>query len=119
MAKNERPHVVVIGSGWVGLYIAQYIDTTRYSVSVVSPRRTSAYTPLLASAACGLFAFSYAEESLRAKGRHCSFVKANAVGVDFANKLVRCVAAFDDDATFDPPPFTLEYDKLIISPGCT
>lgn len=118
MTGDERPHLVVIGSGWVGLYIAQYIDVTRYAVSIVSPRRTSAYTPLLASAACGLFPFSCAEESLRVKGRRSNFVKANVVALDFVSKQVHCEAAFDDDASFAARPFTIAYDILIISPGC-
>jgi len=118
MAQGNLPHLVVIGSGWVGLYIAQYIDTSIYSVSIVSPRRTSAYTPLLASAACGLFPFSCAEESLRAKGRGCNFIKANALGVDFTSKQVQCEAAFDDDSSFVGRRFNIAYDKLIICPGC-
>src|ERR1700761_3691807 len=118
MGKDERSHLVVVGSGWVGLYVAQYIDTSIYSVSIISPRRTSAYTPLLASAACGLFPFSCAEESLRAKGRQCNFVKANALGVDFATKQVHCEAAFDDESTFTGRRFDLQYDILILSPGC-
>lgn len=119
MAQNDHPHLVVVGSGWVGLYIAQYINTSIYSVSVVSPRRTSAYTPLLASAACGLFPFSYAEESLRAKGRRCNFIKATVVGVDFATKQVHCESAFDDDSAFARRLFDLPYDYLILCPGCT
>lgn len=119
MAQGDRPRLLVIGSGWVGLYVAQYIDTTIYSVSVVSPRRTSAYTPLLASAACGLFPFSYAEESLRAKSRRCNFIKANALGVDFATRKVHCEAAFDDDISFKGRTFDISYDKLVICPGCT
>ncbi|KAK5458498.1 hypothetical protein LTS15_004580 [Exophiala xenobiotica] len=116
---GPRERLIVIGSGWVGLYIAQYIDTTIYSVSIVSPRRTSAYTPLLASAACGLFPFSLAEESIRAKGRHCDFIKANAVDVDFDARQVTCEAAFDEKTDgFPNRQFVLTYDKLVISPGC-
>jgi NADH:ubiquinone reductase (non-electrogenic) len=118
MAKDGRPHLVVVGSGWVGLYVAQYVNTSLYSVSIVSPRRTSAYTPLLASAACGLFPFSCAEESLRAKRRECNFVKANALDVDFTAKTVHCEAAFDDESSFTGRRFDLRYDLLILSPGC-
>merc|ERR1711939_1195390 len=119
MANDDRERLVVIGSGWVGLYLAQYIDTTIYSVSIVSPRRTSAYTPLLASAACGLFPFSLAEESIRAKGRHCDFIKANALDVDFEARQVQCEAAFDEkNDGFPTRQFVLKYDKLVICPGC-
>jgi NADH:ubiquinone reductase (non-electrogenic) len=112
-----RQRLVVIGSGWVGLYIAQYIDTNIYSVTIISPRRTSAYTPLLASAACGFFPFSCAEESLRAKGRDISFFKAYALSVDFEKRVVTCEPAFDE--SLKEQTFDVEYDKLVISPGCT
>ena len=119
MARKDRPHLVVIGSGWAGLYLCQYIDTSLYAVSIISPRRTSAYTPLLASAACGIFPFSCAEESLRVKGRRCDFIKANALAVDFANKKVHCEVDVDDDDPFKGRVFDLTYDILVISPGCT
>ncbi|KAL6244344.1 hypothetical protein RBB50_008586 [Rhinocladiella similis] len=119
MAIDGRERLVIIGSGWAGLYIAQYIDTSRYAVSIVSPRRTSAYTPLLASAACGLFPFSCAEESVRAKGRNCYFIKANALSIDFDTNRVQCEAAFDEEEDgFPNREFYLGYDRLIICPGC-
>jgi len=118
MAMNRASDLVVIGSGWVGLYIAQYIDTAKWSVTIVSPRRTSAYTPLLASAACGLFPFSCAEESLRTRDRQYKFLKANALAVDFATKQVHCEAAFEDNGFSAGRLFDLAYDKLIICPGC-
>ena len=120
MAQDSRLHLVIIGSGWAGYYIAQYIDTTIYSVSVISPRRTSAYTPLLASAACGLFPFSCAEESVRVPGCRYRFIKANASSIDFDNKRVHCEPAFDDDddAALAKRFFDIAYDLLIICPGC-
>jgi NADH:ubiquinone reductase (non-electrogenic) len=118
MANEDRPRLVVIGSGWMGLYMVQYINTTLYAVTIVSPRRTSSYTLLLASAACGPYPFSCAEESLRAKGRDCDYVKANVLSMDFAGKKVHCEPAFDDDDDLREKTFDLEHDKLIICPGC-
>ena len=114
------PRLVVIGSGWAGFYIAEYISSAKYAVTIISPRRTTAYTPLLASAACGLFNFYLAEDSVRGKSRSAlRLVKANVTGIDFTNKTCHCVPAFDDD----PPDehledFELEYDLLVIAPGC-
>ena len=119
MVADPRTRLVVIGSGWVGLYIAQYINTTRYAVTVISPHRTSAYTPLLASAACALFPYSCAEESLRSKGRNIKFFKALADRVDFESSIVRCKPAFKDAAVWKGESFDVQYDKLVIAPGCT
>jgi NADH:ubiquinone reductase (non-electrogenic) len=113
------PRLIIIGSGWAGFYMAEYIDASRYSVTVVSPRRTTAYTPLLASAACGLFNFYLAEDSVRSKSRSAiRFVKANVTGVDFARQACACTPAFDDDPDETLSEFELEYDMLAIAPGC-
>lgn len=118
MVPDNRIRLVVIGSGWVGLYVDQYINTTKYALTVISPRRTSAYTPLLASAAVGLFPFSCAEESLRAKGRDSDYIKANALGVDLEKQIVHCEPAFDEDVDLKQRTFDVEYDMLIIATGC-
>ncbi|KAI4094904.1 MAG: hypothetical protein LQ344_001949 [Seirophora lacunosa] len=114
----SQPRIVIVGSGWAGFYLADYLSTTLYSVTVVSPRRTSAYTPLLASAACGLFNFYLAEEPVRSKTRKCKFIKANVLGVDFASTRVRCAPAFEDDDPISNESFDLEYDYLVLAPGC-
>ncbi|KAL8917204.1 MAG: hypothetical protein Q9208_008106 [Pyrenodesmia sp. 3 TL-2023] len=114
-----QPHIIVVGSGWAGFYLAEYLSTTKYSVTIISPRRTSAYTPLLASAACGLFNFYLAEEPVRSKTRKCRFVKANVLGVDFGSKKVHCAPAFeDDDDDISNEEFEMEYDYLVLAPGC-
>lgn len=113
-----QPRIVVIGSGWAGFYLAEFLSTTAYAVTVVSPRRTSAYTPLLASAACGLFNFYLAEEPVRSKTRKCRFIKANVLGVDFGARRVQCAPAFEDDEAISNENFDLEYDYLILAPGC-
>lgn len=113
------PRLIVIGSGWAGFYIAENIDSSKYAVTVVSPRRTTAYTPLLASAACGLFNFYLAEDSVRSKSRSSiRFVKANVTNIDFARKACACSPAFDDDPDESLADFELEYDILLIAPGC-
>ncbi|KAL8801217.1 MAG: hypothetical protein Q9182_004611 [Xanthomendoza sp. 2 TL-2023] len=114
----SQPHIVVVGSGWAGFYLAEFLSTTTYRVTIVSPRRTSAYTPLLASAACGLFNFYLAEEPVRSKTRKCRFIKANVLDVDFAAKKVHCAPAFEDDDAVSNEKFALEYDSLVLAPGC-
>ncbi|KAI4159451.1 MAG: hypothetical protein L6R39_000353 [Caloplaca ligustica] len=114
----SRPRIIVVGSGWAGFYLAEFLSTTIYSVTVISPRRTSAYTPLLASAACGLFNFYLAEEPVRSKTRKCRFIKANVLGVDFSVRKVHCAPAFEDDDPLSHESFDLEYDFLVLAPGC-
>ena len=74
--------------------------------------------PLLASAACGLFNFYLAEEPVRSKTRKCRFIKANVLGVNFDLRRVCCAPAFEDDGTLSDDRFDLEYDYLVLAPGC-
>lgn len=114
----SQPRIIVVGSGWAGFYLAEFLSTSIYSVTIISPRRTSAYTPLLASAACGLFNFYLAEEPIRSKTRKCRFIKANVLGVNFGSRVVHCAPAFEDDDTVSNEQFDLEYDFLVLAPGC-
>ena len=114
-----KPRLVIIGTGWAGFYLAEYIDTKMYKVTIISPRRTSAYTPLLASAACGLFNFYLAEEPVRSKARAAlQYVKANVLSIDFNAKSCHCAPAFEEDVELEKDEFDIRYDILIIAPGC-
>lgn len=59
----NRRQVVVVGSGWAGATLSTALDERKYKVTVVSPEETTPYTPLLASAACGLYDFRYGTTS--------------------------------------------------------
>ncbi|KIW65389.1 hypothetical protein PV04_07652 [Phialophora macrospora] len=119
MTSSDQPRLVIIGSGWAGFYLAENIDLNSYSVTIISPRRTSAYTPLLASAAVGLFNFYLAEEPVRSKSRWAlRFIKANVLDINFAAKACRCAPAFEEDPQLANDEFDVEYDYLVIAPGC-
>src|SRR6185312_7848792 len=111
--------LVIIGSGWAGFYLAENINLPSYNVTLISPRRTSAYTPLLASAAVGLFNFYLAEEPVRSASRcDLNFVKANVLNIDFAQKFCQCTPAFEEDPNLEKIQFDIPYDYLVIAPGC-
>jgi NADH:ubiquinone reductase (non-electrogenic) len=99
--------------------ISDHIDLSAFSVTLISPRRTSAYTPLLASAATGLFNFYLAEESVRSKSRSAlKFIKARVQDIDFTQKSCLCAPAFEEDAELSAQLFSVDYDYLVIAPGC-
>jgi NADH:ubiquinone reductase (non-electrogenic) len=120
----SKPTIAIVGSGWAGFTLAQTISVTKYNVAVISPTRTIQYTPLLASAAAGMFDFRLAEEPIRRRNKlpGLSFYKATVEDIDFTNKTIDCTPALGDDAEEgnlnNPQPFTLKYDKIVIAPGC-
>ncbi|KAI7773046.1 hypothetical protein LA080_012104 [Diaporthe eres] len=113
----DRKRVVIVGSGWAGATISTALDERKYKITVVSPEETTPYTPLLASAACGLYDFSLVEAPVRHQRRKIRYIKATVDDVDFEKKVCRCRSAFDDLP--NEGQFSLPYDYLILAPGCT
>jgi NADH:ubiquinone reductase (non-electrogenic) len=109
-----RKNIIIIGSGWAGSTLATSLDETKYSITVISPETTTPYTPLLASAACGLYDFNIVETPIRHTIKRIKFVKARVESIDFKAKSVKCIPSFDDLVVKD---FTLNYDIVVIAPG--
>ncbi|OLN96311.1 putative NADH dehydrogenase [Colletotrichum chlorophyti] len=115
---SKKPVLVVIGTGWGGFTPTQKVSLAKYDVRVISPVRTIQYTPLLASAACGLFNFRLAEEPVRRKHRtEQLYYKALAQSIDFDKCIVKC-RTDARTGNEDPTDFDVRYDKLCIAPGC-
>ncbi|XP_027090222.1 internal alternative NAD(P)H-ubiquinone oxidoreductase A1, mitochondrial-like isoform X1 [Coffea arabica] len=120
---DEKPRVVVLGSGWAGCRLIKDIDTGIYDVVCVSPRNHMVFTPLLASTCVGTLEFRSVAEPIgriqpaisREPGSY--YFLANSTGVDFQNHLVNCETVTDGAGTLEPWNFTIAYDKLVIAAG--
>ncbi|KAJ5224089.1 disulfide oxidoreductase [Penicillium chermesinum] len=115
MSQDSKQTVAIVGSGWGGYNLAQALDTRKYNVVVVSPEATSSITPLLASAACGLFNSQWAQEPIRRKNVDIQYIKASVLDIDFGDKVLICQPAFD---SLKDKQFKVSYDKVVVSPGC-
>ncbi|KAF9876560.1 pyridine nucleotide-disulfide [Colletotrichum karsti] len=116
---STKPVLAVIGSGWGGFTLSQKLSLAKYNVKIISPIRTIQYTPLLASAACGLFNFRLAEEPVRRKSRtDMDYYKAVAEDIDFEKRVIRCRSDAQTGSHEEPARFDVKYDKLCIAPGC-
>ncbi|SCW03278.1 LAFE_0G06920g1_1 [Lachancea fermentati] len=51
--QDNKPNVVVLGSGWGAITFLQHIDSKKYNVTIVSPRNYFLFTPLLPSTPVG------------------------------------------------------------------
>ncbi|KAK6826515.1 hypothetical protein RU639_005473 [Aspergillus parasiticus] len=78
----SKPTIAIIGSSWGGYNLAHS------HVVVVSPEATSSITPLLASAACGLFNSQLAQEPIRRKHLDVQYVKASACDIRFEENII-------------------------------
>lgn len=115
----SKPTVAVIGSGWAGFTLSQKLSLAKYNVQIISPIRTIQYTPLLASAACGLFNFRLAEEPVRRRSRtQVQYHKALASSIDFSKRVITCKPSVEN-LNRSGEEFQVTYDKLVIAPGCS
>lgn len=91
---DEKPRVVVLGTGWAGCRLMKGIDTSIYDIVCVSPRNHMVFTPLLASTCVGTLEFrSVAEPVGRiqpaiSREPNSYFFLANCSGIDFENHTV-------------------------------
>ncbi|KJX92937.1 FAD/NAD(P)-binding domain-containing protein [Zymoseptoria brevis] len=112
-----RDKIVIVGTGWAGFVLSQELNDSKFDIVVISPEETRPYTPLLASAACGIFDFSVAEEPVRRQSRRITFYKARVESVDFDGKTCACRSECDVQDG-DSRRFDVSYDRLILAPGC-
>lgn len=120
---NEKPRVVVLGSGWAGCRLLKDIDTSIYDVVCVSPRNHMVFTPLLASTCVGTLEFRSVAEPIGriqpaiSREPHSYFFLSNCTGVDAEKHVVHCQTVTDGIRTLDPWNFKISYDKLVIASG--
>ncbi|KAL9675291.1 hypothetical protein QQ045_003493 [Rhodiola kirilowii] len=120
---DEKPRVVVLGSGWAGCRFMKGIDTSIYDVVCVSPRNHMVFTPLLASTCVGTLEFRSVAEPIgriqpaisREPGSY--FFLANCTSLDVDKHVVRCKTVVDEVKTLEPWSFDVAYDKLVIALG--
>ncbi|KUJ12770.1 FAD/NAD(P)-binding domain-containing protein [Mollisia scopiformis] len=112
---SSKQNILIIGSGWAGSTLATSLDENKFSITVVSPESTTPYTPLLASAACGLYDYSLVETPIRHTGKRMKYIKARVLDIDFKGKNVKCQSVFEDAPTNE---FVIDYDIVVVAPGC-
>ena len=110
-----KPNVLIVGSGWAGSTLSSKLSTSKYTITVISPSPTTPYTPLLASAACGLYDFSLVETPVRQENSPVKFIQGKVRTIDFEKKVCRCRPFFDG---MEDERFELSYDIIILAPGC-
>ena len=63
--KNNKPRVLILGSGWAGFTLARQLQKSHYDVRLVSPANHFLFTPLLPSTAVGTLEFRAIQEPVR------------------------------------------------------
>ena len=92
--QKHKPKLVILGTGWGSVALLKQLHAGEYHVTVVSPSNHFLFTPMLPSATVGTLEFRSLVEPVRkiVKKIQGHFVKANAVDVDFSEKLIEIVS---------------------------
>lgn len=110
---ETKPHIVIVGGGFGGVYTARYLErlVRRGEAEVTLINRTNyfLFTPLLHEVATGALSPNSVIEPIREilRGKEVRFLQAEVRGVDVAKKIVK--------TSVGPLP----YDYLVIGSGAT
>jgi len=137
---SAKEKVVVLGSGWAAVKFALNIDTSRYEVTVISPRNFFLFTPFLPSCVVGTVEARSIVEPIRKLLQYearpflrklrdrqagitaetfseARFLESACTKIDHVNSCVYCQ---DVSAVAGPcDAFRVDYDKLVIAVGAT
>ncbi|MFI6443326.1 NAD(P)/FAD-dependent oxidoreductase [Kitasatospora sp. NPDC050543] len=114
MSTTERPRILIVGGGYVGLYAAMRIlKKMRYgeaTVTVVDPRSYMTYLPFLPEAAGGNVAPRNLVAPLRSALKQAEVLTGHVTGVDHARK-VATIAPLAGES------YELPFDYLVVATG--
>jgi NADH dehydrogenase len=113
-AAAARPHIVIVGGGYVGMYTALRLQRKlrrgEADVTVIDPNAYMTYQPFLPEAAAGNLEPRHMVVPLRRVLRKCQVITGRVTKVDHAARTV----------TVRPTPgerYDLRYDVLVMAPG--
>jgi len=113
-SQDGRPHVVIVGGGYVGLYTAFGLRRAarrgRCRVTVIDPRSYMTYQPFLPEAAAGSLEPRHVVVPLRRMLPHAGVLNGRVAKVDHANRTVTVDTKAGDTAT-------LQYDHVVVAAG--
>ncbi|WP_030166241.1 MULTISPECIES: NAD(P)/FAD-dependent oxidoreductase [Actinomycetes] len=113
MTAPGRPHVLIVGGGFGGLYAAKRLKRADVAVTVVERGTSHVFQPLLYQCATGLLSEGSIASPLRHLLRnqdnaHVALGEANAIDTE-----ARVLTA----SRFDGSTFDLKYDYLVVAAG--
>src|SRR3954467_14007469 len=112
MSRPQRPHILVIGGGYVGMYTAlrlqRKLRAGEASITIVDPQSYMTYQPFLPEAGAGNLEPRHVGVPLRRVRGVCGVLGGRVPSIDQAERR----------AVFEPlegPERRLEYDVLVLA----
>src|SRR5690606_1148041 len=110
---DNRPHILVVGGGYVGMYTALGLQRRlrrRARITVVDPRSYMTYQPFLPEAAAGSLEPRHVVVPLRKVLKHGDVITGEVRWIHHATKTVNVHPEAGE-------PYDLEYDILVVALG--
>jgi len=115
-AAERRPHVVVVGGGFGGLYAAMRLARQPVDVTLIDRRNFHLFHPLVYQVATGVLSAAEIAQPLRWTFRRRPNVRvmlAEVTGFDLVGRRVRVAPV----ASGGPVPPEVPYDELVVAGG--
>lgn len=71
--KKNKERIVILGTGWGAAAFLKEIDTTKFDVTIISPRNFFLFTPMLAGASVGTVEYRSITENIRGVSSNLQF----------------------------------------------
>jgi len=108
---DQRPVLLVLGTGFASFSLVKAIDTERYRLVVVAPRNHFLFSPLLPSTTVGTIQFQSIIEPIRTARKGLVYHQAYCVRLDTEKNIAYC------EGKFKRTPFEVKYDQVFIGVG--
>src|SRR3954452_15338294 len=110
----ERPHVLIVGGGYVGMYTAlrlqKKLRRNEAQITVVDPQNYMTYQPFLPETAAGSLEPRHVVVPLRKVLKHCKVITGMVTGVDHARRIATVLPV-------EGPEEQVAYDQIVVAPG--
>jgi NADH:quinone reductase (non-electrogenic) len=111
---THRPHILIVGGGYVGMYTAYHLQKKLRSgeadITVVDPQPNMTYQPFLPEAAAGSIEPRHVVVPLRRVLRKCRVITGKVLSVDH-DRRVAIVQPTED------VPYEIAYDIVVMAAG--
>ncbi len=110
----DRPHILVVGGGYVGMYTALRLQKRlrrgEARITVVDPQNYMTYQPFLPETAAGSLEPRHVVVPLRKVLRRCRVLTGMITGIDHSRKVARLLPV-------EGPEEDIPYDVIVVAPG--
>src|ERR1700754_460298 len=114
MANAQRPHILIVGGCYVGMYTAYHLQRKlqpgEATITIVEPNSYMTYQPFLPEAAAGNLEPRHVVVPLRKVLPKADILNGRVTRIDHASKTAWVLP-------YEGAEFAISYDILVMAPG--